>query len=159
MGNSRKCVPWKSSCSCLHGGSVLMNCLLRFIALCAHCPSSWHPGVRTVMAPHCPPPNLWNLWMCWVIWQRGKFSEHLDGPYKRTVEGKEVLEWCNMRKNSIAFAGFDNGGRSSQAKEWGRFLEAGKIRAWILTRDSNKECNPGITLILTQRYPWQPSDF
>lgn len=33
-----------------------------------------------------------------------------------------------MGKNSIAFAGFEDGGRTSQVKERGYFLEAGETR-------------------------------
>lgn len=64
-----------------------------------------------------------------------------------------------MGKNSIVFAGFEDGGRISQVKERGYFLEAGETRTWILLETPNKECSPGVTLILTQCYSWESSEF
>lgn len=51
-------------------------------------------------------------------------------------------------KNLTAFAGFEDGGGRSVAKECGQHLEAGKDKEWILPSAYRKECSTPNLLML-----------
>ena len=95
-------MPWKSFCSGLHCGSVMINPLLRVTAVCAHIPSFWHREISTLIAPQrCPPPPLWILWMCWVPWQIGmKSADGIKAANQLSSrQGNDPSIWMGLRSS------------------------------------------------------------